>query len=70
MHQPINILEYCVTIYSRNEYSQIACVPVPSPQGATFVAALSFANMSGRFGWATASDYLGRKNTYYVMGMG
>src|SRR5699024_3702902 len=29
------------------------------------VGLLSIFNMSGRFGWATLSDYIGRKNTYY-----
>lgn len=33
---------------------------------AGFVGLLSLFNMSGRFGWATVSDYIGRKNTYYV----
>ena len=31
---------------------------------ATYVMMISVANMSGRFGWASCSDYLGRKNTY------
>ena len=31
-----------------------------------FVSALSLANAGGRLGWATVSDYLGRKNTMYV----
>jgi MFS family permease len=35
---------------------------------AAFVMAISAANMSGRLGWATASDYLGRKNTYLIFG--
>lgn len=33
---------------------------------AGFVGLLSLFNMSGRFGWATVSDYIGRKNTYYI----
>lgn len=33
---------------------------------AGFVGLLSVFNMSGRFGWATLSDYIGRKNTYYI----
>jgi hypothetical protein len=37
---------------------------------ATYVAALSAANMSGRLGWSFASDFLGRKNTYYVFAAG
>jgi len=31
-----------------------------------FVGLLSLFNMAGRFVWATASDYIGRKNTYFV----
>jgi MFS family permease len=31
-----------------------------------FVGLLSLFNMAGRFFWSTASDYIGRKNTYYV----
>ena len=37
---------------------------------AGYVAALSGVNMAGRLGWAAASDYLGRKNTYFVFGLG
>ena len=33
---------------------------------AGFVALLSLFNMGGRFAWSTVSDYIGRKNTYYV----
>ncbi|MGR9053313.1 MAG: L-lactate MFS transporter [Gammaproteobacteria bacterium] len=33
---------------------------------AGFVGLLSLFNMGGRFFWSTASDYLGRKNTYFV----
>lgn len=31
-----------------------------------FVGLLSLFNMAGRFFWSTASDFIGRKNTYYV----
>jgi hypothetical protein len=31
---------------------------------ATYVMMISVANMSGRFAWASCSDFLGRKNTY------
>jgi hypothetical protein len=31
-----------------------------------FVGLLSIFNMGGRFAWASLSDYLGRKNTYFV----
>jgi MFS family permease len=38
-----------------------------TPEGAAgFVGLLSLFNMSGRFFWSTASDYLGRKSTYFV----
>ena len=33
---------------------------------ATYVLMISLFNMVGRFFWASASDYLGRKNTYHV----
>src|SRR5690606_29771934 len=33
---------------------------------AGFVGLMSLFNMGGRFFWSFASDYLGRKNTYYV----
>ena len=33
---------------------------------AGFVGLMSLFNMGGRFCWATVSDYLGRKNTYFV----
>ena len=33
---------------------------------AGFVGLFSLFNMGGRFGWSTVSDYIGRKNTYFV----
>ena len=33
---------------------------------ATYVLMISFFNMVGRFFWASASDYMGRKTTYYI----
>jgi MFS family permease len=33
---------------------------------ATYVLMISLFNMIGRFVWASASDYLGRKKTYYI----
>jgi MFS family permease len=33
---------------------------------AGFVGLLSLFNMGGRFLWSSSSDYLGRKNTYYI----
>merc|ERR1719491_1401122 len=32
----------------------------------SFVGALAVANAGGRIGWAAASDFLGRRNTYFV----
>ena len=37
---------------------------------ATYVAALSGSNMIGRLGWANLSDFTGRKNMYYLFGLG
>jgi MFS family permease len=39
---------------------------VTAAAAASFVGLLSLFNMGGRFVWASASDYLGRKNTYFV----
>jgi MFS family permease len=33
---------------------------------ATYVAMISLFNMLGRFFWASSSDYLGRRNTYWI----
>ena len=33
---------------------------------ATYVVMISAFNMVGRFIWASASDYLGRRNTYWI----
>ncbi|MEO8783094.1 MAG: OFA family MFS transporter [Bradyrhizobium sp.] len=33
---------------------------------AGFVGLMSLFNMGGRFGWASISDYIGRRNTYFV----
>jgi MFS family permease len=34
--------------------------------GAAFAALLSLFNIAGRISWASASDYLGRKRTYFI----
>ncbi|MEK9940583.1 MAG: MFS transporter, partial [Methylotenera sp.] len=34
--------------------------------GAGFVGLISIFNIFGRFAWATSSDKLGRKRTYYI----
>lgn len=39
---------------------------VDSAFAATYVVMISVFNMVGRFFWASASDYIGRKNTYYI----
>ncbi|MCC7122906.1 MAG: OFA family MFS transporter [Gammaproteobacteria bacterium] len=39
---------------------------VDSAFAATYVLMISLFNMLGRFGWACASDWLGRKRTYYI----
>ncbi len=39
---------------------------ITAEAAAGFVGLLSLFNMGGRFFWSTASDYLGRKNTYFV----
>lgn len=39
---------------------------VTSAAAAGFVGLLSLFNMGGRFFWSSASDYLGRKNTYFI----
>ncbi|MEM5340813.1 L-lactate MFS transporter [Paraburkholderia azotifigens] len=39
---------------------------VSAAAAAGFVGLLSLFNMGGRFVWASASDYVGRKNTYFI----
>ncbi len=39
---------------------------VTAGAAAGFVALLSLFNMGGRFIWSSVSDYIGRKNTYYI----
>jgi MFS family permease len=39
---------------------------VSAVAAAGFVGLMSLFNMAGRFLWASASDYMGRKNTYFV----
>ncbi len=44
---------------------------VPGPHHArlpprAFVGLMSLFNMGGRFSWASLSDFIGRKNTYFV----
>jgi len=45
--------------------------PVAAAAAAGFVGLLSLANMSGRIGWSSTSDYIGRKPTYMMyLGVG
>jgi MFS family permease len=39
---------------------------ITATAAAGFVALLSLFNMGGRFIWSSVSDYIGRKNTYYI----
>ena len=39
---------------------------VNAATAAGFVGLLSLFNMGGRFAWASASDWVGRKNTYFI----
>lgn len=39
---------------------------VTAAAAAGFVGLLSLFNMGGRFAWASASDWIGRKNTYFI----
>ncbi len=39
---------------------------VDSSFAATYVAMISVFNMLGRFFWASSSDYIGRRNTYWI----
>jgi MFS family permease len=45
---------------SESQKAQLATI------GAAFAALLSVFNICGRIGWASLSDYLGRKRTYFV----
>src|SRR3569623_1697947 len=40
--------------------------PITPVAAAGFVGLMSLFNMGGRFFWASTSDYIGRKNTYFV----
>lgn len=49
-----------LAVMTADQRSQLATL------GAGFLALLSFFNIIGRFIWASASDYLGRKQTYFA----
>jgi hypothetical protein len=43
---------------------------VTAPFATAYVSALGIGMAVGRFGWSATSDYLGRKNTYALFGLG
>jgi hypothetical protein len=43
---------------------------VTAPFATAYVSALGIGMAVGRFGWSTMSDYLGRRNTYALFGLG
>jgi MFS family permease len=45
---------------SETQKAQVATI------GAAFAALLSLFNIAGRIGWASLSDYIGRKRTYFI----
>jgi MFS family permease len=49
--------EVAVNVFDQGQIVAIA---------AGFVALLSLSNILGRIFWASSSDYLGRKNTYFI----
>ncbi|GAB0108205.1 OFA family MFS transporter [Nocardia sp. JMUB6875] len=53
------------------DFFKHSSTPVTATAAAGFVAVLSAANMSGRIGWSSLSDVIGRKNMYRVyLGVG
>lgn len=65
----VTIMSCAKTIMS-DVFGSVLPAVVHGGFAAAYVAALSGSNMAGRFGWAAASDYLGRKNTYNLFGLG
>ena len=59
----IGILERAAPIWT-DFFGAGAAVAAVTAAAAGYVALLSLANMLGRIGWSTTSDYLGRKNMY------
>ena len=54
----------CAKTMMNDTFSAALPAVVTGGFAASYVAALSAGNMLGRLGWASASDYLGRKRTY------
>jgi len=59
----IGILERAAPIWT-DFFGAGAAAAAVTAAAAGYVALLSLANMLGRIGWSTTSDYLGRKNMY------
>jgi MFS family permease len=51
-------------------WSGVAPGIVTAPFATAYVSALGIGMAVGRFGWSATSDYLGRKNTYALFGLG
>jgi len=60
----IGILEQAAPMIQ--DFFRDSPMAVTATAAAGFVGLLSLCNMAGRFGWSSASDYIGRKNVYYV----
>ncbi|MGW8377552.1 OFA family MFS transporter [Streptomyces sp. ODS28] len=60
----IGILEKAAPMIT--DFFSATDTPVTASAAAGFVALLSLANMAGRLLWSSASDVIGRKNTYRV----
>ncbi|GGK42350.1 OFA family MFS transporter [Nocardia camponoti] len=67
----IGILEQAADMIQDFFRNPAGATTVTVTVAAGFVGLLSLANMAGRFGWSSASDYLGRKPTYMMyLGVG
>lgn len=60
----------CAKTLMGDVFSRAMPTVVDGAFAASYVAALSAANMTGRFGWSALSDKLGRRNTYFLFGLG
>ena len=66
----IGILERAAPIWT-DFFGGGAAAAAVTAAAAGYVALLSLANMTGRIGWSTTSDFVGRKNMYRVyLGVG
>lgn len=60
----IGILEQAAPMIQ--DFFRDSPMAVGATAAAGFVGVLSLCNMAGRFGWSSVSDYIGRKNVYYL----